>query len=110
MARGNHNHPSGVFYLSLISRLHAHAVQAGKVAEPSERFQRSHRRGEHVVEPREPPGSREVQPDAKKSHDDHLRLEPQGEAYGRVRIRARLKVRKRAGVREEEGSRERYTW
>ena len=81
MARGNHNHPSGVFYLSLISRLYAHAVhgrEAGKVAEPSERFQRSHRRGEHVVEPREPPGSREVQPDAKESHDDHLRLEPAG--------------------------------
>ena len=78
MARGNHNHPSGVFDLSLISRLYAHAVQAGKVAEPSVRFQRSHRRDEHVVEPREPPGSRQVQPDANQPRNDHLWLEPEG--------------------------------
>ena len=60
-------------YLSPISRLNAHAVQAGKVAGPSERVQRSHRSS---AEPREPPGSRQVQPDANQPRNDHLWLEP----------------------------------
>lgn len=64
-------------YLGLIARLHSQPVQAWtSFTEPSELAQLSHRRRKHVIEPREPPGSGEVQPDANQPRDGHLWLEP----------------------------------